>query len=386
MEWRHRLISDMRAVFSGPPERFEAEGEPWRGPRYLRPSRHLRDLLAVTEQLGSAVAANASIGGACDAATADAPSYHLKRLFAALADDTEMGWSLWESLKRRPRFFPDYYTGLVKAGEESGRLGDSFAALRAVLMDALDLRMRAIHYAAYIGVVWLVVITLTALIASYVLPTFNDILKDFGARMPALYLFWADAWSGIPRLAGALVLIPLAYLGARLLGGLARRFRIVGAVFGWLALRTPLLRSLFAQRNLAHAARVVETLLRARVPLDEALGAAAGLGINPIYGGALDRARQRVNAGEPLHEALAREKAVPASFRGFVSVGENAGRLPEALARLDHLYRRQVSRTERVVLDVVSPLGILAAGAVVLTVFLTLMLSITSMLDSLSSF
>jgi type II secretory pathway component PulF len=365
MGWRDRLSADVRTVIFGPPEERGGDGDhPWRGPIYLRRNRYWRDLQHVTNQIAAIVQVNASLPDGFDAATADAPSYPLKRLFAVMADDLDSGLSLYQSMARRDRFFPRFYVDLVRAGEETGRLAESMDAVRDIIRRTWDLRTRAGQYMAYIGTVWLALIFMSSFITLYLVPSFVDIMKDFAAAQP-------------PALVAVRAIGPLGplwvILAFALLVLLWRCFRYaldksetLAGIWGRLMLRVPLVRETVAKRNLAHAAFTVSRFLRARVPLDEALDTTAELALNPVYRRALLRVSDRVRAGSNFKDAIEAERVFPASFAGFASLGEDSGRLPESLDRIEHLYRRQVARTERILLDVLSPLGILAAGAFVL--------------------
>lgn len=383
MNWRENLSTDLRSFLFGPPEERGAGGRSaWRGPFYLRKNRRWRDLMMVTDQMMAIVFANASLPDGFDAATADAPTYPLKRMFAAMANDLDSGMTLHESAEWRSRFFPKFYVDMLRTGEETGRLNETFDSLRAILQRTWELRTRATQYGAYIGVVWLVLIVISFFIPTFIFPAFNDILKDFGSPQ-AGFLKYTEQYVIAGPLRAVFFFVLLLFLwkiGSLIVRHSAQASTLVGRV----ALALPLTRELVSKRNLAHAAFTIAKFLRARVPLNEALESAANLGLNTVYRRALIDVSDRVASGASFKAALESQRVFPESFIGFASMGESSGLLPEALERVEQLYRRQVARTERVLLDVLSPLGILAAGAFVLMFFSHVIVSLAGIADSLA--
>ncbi|MDX9971668.1 MAG: type II secretion system F family protein [FCB group bacterium] len=383
MNWRENLSIDVRSFLFGPPEERGAGGRSaWRGPFYLRQNRRWRDLIMVTDQMTAIVFANASLPDGFDAATADAPTYPMKRMFAAMANDLDSGMALHESAAWRSRFFPKFYVDMLRTGEETGRLNETFDSLRAILQRTWELRTRAVQYGAYIGLVWLVLIVISFLIPAYIIPIFKDMLKEFSTEPPAL-LAYAESYVIVGPLRSVFFFVLFLFLW-KIAALVVRHSAVASALVGRVALSFPLTRELVSKRNLAHAAFTLAKFLRARVPLNEALESAANLGLNAVYRRAFIRVSDRVASGASFKAALESERVFPESFIGFASMGETSGLLPEALERVEQLYRRQVARTERVLLDVVSPIGILAAGAFVLLFFSYVIVSLAGMADSIA--
>jgi type II secretory pathway component PulF len=146
----------------------------------------------------------------------------------------------------------------------------------------------------------------------------------------------------------------------------------------------PFFGTVFAQSSLAHAASILEKLLRAGYPLDEALASAAQSDIRPLFMRLLNRVRDRVRQGASFGEAVNREAGlVPASFRGMVALGESSGRLPNTLGRLAHLYQRRVVKVMHVTASIAFPIGILLAGCCVLMVYSSVFIAVAGIADTI---
>lgn len=407
MNWRKLLKTDLGALLWGLPEKESpaTRRRPLRltGPRYLvRQGRRWRDLRLLADHLLALTEANVPLAAGLDAASRNAPSFVFKAVLFNLSHDLDSGRTLAQSMRRNPRFFPDFYVDLVETGEETGNLVETLRALRDILVETTDFRYRLRAYASYIGLVWFALLALLSLIGAYIMPLFGDILKEFGVAPPATYVMVSHGMDVfqpvlhfVPaalREAGPKVVLPVLIVYFALLtvilwksgAAVARRSATARRYISLMLCHMPGLSGMVRKRILAHVAYALERFLSARVPLDDALELVATLSVSSLFAEPLKRAAANVRQGQSLKWALDREPLFPPSFRGFVSVGETSGLLGEALLRVAQLYRRQVRRTERVLLDVLSPVAIVAAGGIVLVTFSTLFMIIQVMADSLA--
>lgn len=331
----------------------------------------------------------------------------LEAIFLTLRDDLASGISLSEAMRRQNRFFPPFYADMVKAGEETGRLGDCLDQLGEETLHSLTLGKGLVSNFVYLGSVFAVQMTILTFLSLKVLPVFVDILQDFGGGAPGPMRLVITVVDGVfgssfnhrlllgehpkngawPIFLGQLLLVVLALmLLALVLTRLRRRFfstRSIAALF----LLVPGIRGMVIHRNLAIVSMVLDKLLRAGVPLDRALESAANTELNPLYKRSVLRVRDRVLQGESLGEAWNAEAGLgamaPASFRGLVMLGERSGMLPEAFGRLADFYGRMVEKRARILVDALMPLGVLALGGITLTVELAVFVTLTSLYDTL---
>ena len=357
--------------------------EPWAGPLYGRRRAWRRDLLAVTRQLAAIIRTNAPVTGGLEAAALDAPNRKLEDIFLALRDDIASGLSIEEAMRKRPRFFPRFYTDLVKVGEETGKLDETLSELVEDVLRTLSLQDVIMSYSLYIGAVLLVQCTIAVFLCVKVVPMFTGILADFGVPAPRSVRVlmavtnYLIAWKWLPLLLVACVALVVWRV-------LLKRRGMFSAAVGGLLVRIPLLRGIVTKKNLGHVALVLEKLVAAGVPLDVALEDAASLDINPIYRSALRRIKERVENGETLNGAMEEERNLPASFRGLISIGESSGLLPEAFGRIGRLYQREAAKTSKILLDVTAPAGVVALGCITLLVALSWFAIAVVLIDALA--
>ncbi|HYQ99662.1 MAG TPA: type II secretion system inner membrane protein GspF [Casimicrobiaceae bacterium] len=153
------------------------------------------------------------------------------------------------------------------------------------------------------------------------------------------------------RLRG-LGLFPTAIEAAGSAGGAADRTRLSAA-------------------SLALVTRLLATLVRSGMPLDQALAAVAEQADDPRAAKLFTGLRAQVGAGESLAVALSRfPRTFSDLYRGLVAVAGETGRLPEVLARLaDYLEARQALR-QRFTLALVYPALVTGIALAVIAVLL----------------
>ena len=410
MQWRDLLRLDLGALLAGrvivtqKEKKPEAEVEPDRSllavildattrvllsPALLlrRVRRTGRDLALahLTDQLARIVACNAPMVPALDALAYDAPSSRVLVPLLNLRDGLEQGLTLSMAMRGQPRSFPRYYCDLVQAGENTGSLHAVLADLALGLAETARAVGRVRAMVAYLVMVLVICGAITAFIGVKILPVFAEIAQDFGSDLPWTVkilvsvldqfswqseAFWVGLWF--------LVLVAAVVLWR------GRRHSAVVHFRTRVALALPFFRRVLIQTNLARASRILERLVAAGYPLDEALESTAEADINPIYTEALARMSDHVRHGNTLQQALELEgRLFPASFRGIVSVGESSGRLAQWLGRAAHFYDRQTHKIVHVALSTVFPVCIVAVGCGVMLVYSSVFLVMIRLIDGM---
>ena len=354
---------------------------------FRRVRRTGRDLALahLTDQLARIVACNAPLVPALDALAYDSPNSRILVALLNLRDGLEQGLTLSEAMRGQPRFFPRYYCDLVEAGENTGSLHAVLTDLALGLAEAAQAAGRVRAMLLYLVMVLVICGTITAFIAIKILPVFAEMAADFGFDLPwtvkklvsfvdlvlwQSQVVWVGAW--------ALVLVGAVFLWR------GRRHPTIVQVRTRVALALPFFRRVLIQTNLARASRILERLVAAGYPLDEALESTAEADINPIYTEALARMSDQVRHGKTLQQALEIEgRLFPASFRGIVSVGESSGRLAQWLGRAAHFYERRTHKMVHIAVSTVFPVCIVALGCGVMVVYSSVFLVMIGLIDGI---
>jgi len=289
-----------------------------------------------------------------EAVAAQAASGHHPGLvagFSAIRDGIARGQGFSDALAASGIALPAYVLQLCRAGEMTGRLGESLrdgvAQMEEAAASAAELR-NALVYPVILVIAGIAAVLLLFI---FVVPKFSRLL-DRADDLPLL------AW-GVLSL-GQWVNDHLMLLGA---AG-------VGAVLDWLA-----------EAEIGRWACVLAALVGKRVPVLIALELATEAIRFPQRRRRMAQVARRVRDGVPLSDALEDQDALTATGYNLVRVGERSGELAAMLASLGRLYDEAGRRRMKRFLALIEPLAILLIGSVIGVIILAVILAITSAND-----
>lgn len=352
-------------------------------------SRKRVNLISVTDQLARVIACNSPLVPAIAALMADAPNRRIWRVLRDLRFYVEQGFALSDAMRRLDWFFPQFYVDMVKAGEDAGSLYPCLCELSELLGDISTSRDSLRRCVAYFCLMLFAGGSIVTFLCLKVFPVFVQILADFGSPAPPVMrgvLRFADFMQY--RLWCVLLAISALVVFWRICRRIARKSTVyrqnLSPHLGRLLVRIPIVGSMVSQSNMAQVARVMAQLLKAGYTTDEALADAASSDIRPVFAHALLRVHKHVCQGESLSQAMKSERPmIPASFRAIVALGEQSGRVPEALERLAHFYQRRVLKRTQMAMGALFPLMIISLGCCVLTLSLAVYTTTTALIDAM---
>jgi len=126
---------------------------------------------------------------------------------------------------------------------------------------------------------------------------------------------------------------------------------------------------------LARFARTLALLIQTGIPIDRAIQ----LSGSTMHNGVLREqiaavGRGTVQQGASLAAGLRRQPQVPIFVANMVAVGEESGRLEDALTEVSRLYERELERGMKIMTALLEPALILVVGAIVgFIIFATLL-------------
>ena len=341
------------------------------GTRLFRPGRK-REVLEVTRAMAALLPAGMplvqALNAACNVAGAE-----LTDVLHAVRARVERGESLAVALSAYPTLFSSLYVGLVRAGERSGRLDETFQRLATQLERDDTLRSKllsAMIYPLLLAGVGSVAVTVLLL---FVLPRFADLLQGSGATLPRSTAMLLAAAGAARHYWFVLLLVPL---GIAALVYWMRTSEDGQRTAARLWLVIPGIRTLRQYSIAARFARVVSVLLAGGAPLLTALDEAAASITDPLAKEDTVRIRHRVREGTSLRHAVADSPYLPTLLAQLVGVGEEAGRLQEFLSKAADLFEERTERAAQRLATLAEPAMIVVFGVIVAFVALSLLQAI----------
>jgi type IV pilus assembly protein PilC len=292
----------------------------------------------------------------------------MQKLILSIKGDVEGGSSLAEALAKQPLYFDDLFVNLVEAGEQAGALEtllDKIATYKEKTEAIKKKIKKALTYPAAVLVVAFVV---TTILLIFVIPSFEDLFKGFGADLPTFTRMVIDL-SAFVRSQG---IILAAMLGAAIGSFLyfKKRSRAFRHFLDRVSLKVPIIGPIMQKASIARYARTLSTMFAAGVPLVEAMESVAGATGNIVFEQAVLTMRDEVATGQRLQQAMENTDLFPNMVIQMIAVGEESGSLDEMSAKVADFYEEEVDNAVDNLSALLEPmimaiLGVLVGGLVV---------------------
>ncbi len=320
----------------------------------------VKDVVILSRQLATLFEAQVSALRIFRLLGSESENHVLAKKLTEIADDLQAGSSISTALSKHPKVFSDFYVSMVKAGEESGKLDDTFQYLADYLDRTYELTSRvrgALIYPAFVVVTFVVVMIL---MFTMVIPKISGILVDSGVEIPVYTRV-------ILGLSNFLVEYGFIILGVVLIGGffLIRFIRTpVGkAAFDRFKLNIPYVSGLYRKLYLSRMADNMATMLGSGIPMVRALELTSNVINNSIYQGILTGSVEMVKGGKTLSESLSVDPdAIPGIMTQMMKVGEESGELGSILKTVAKFYSREVTTAVDSLVSLIEPLMIVLLG------------------------
>ena len=333
-----------------------------------------KDIMLFSRQLCTMLGSGIAVVQALDMVGHSNRKPKVKELILSIKADVESGTSLSKALGKHHLYFNDLYCSLVHAGEEAGVLEILLDKVATYLEKTEALKAKVKKALTYPAIVLIFAFVVTAILLIFVIPTFEDLFKGFGAELPALTQTVIDIskvfqeyWYLI--MFGPVVAI-VGFLEAR------KRSRTFYQWLDRMILQVPLIGDLVATSANARFARTLSTLFNGGVPLVDAMLSVAGATGNYVYEKAVLDMRDAVSIGQQLNFAMRQSNLFPDMVVQMVAIGEEAGSLGDMLARVADFYEAEVDQKVDTLTTMIEPILMAFLAGVVGTLVVSMYLPI----------
>jgi general secretion pathway protein F len=298
-----------------------------------------------------------------------------RRIVQRLLEKVRDGSSLAEAMAAEEQAFPSVCVSMVRAGEEGGALRVVLARVGDFLVRSEAIRQKVISSMIYPAALLVVATGSIVLILTFVLPQFESMFEDAGARLPAAtklvmgasQALRQDWWLMLLGLAiAAIVLQRMMKLSSMLV----LRDRIV--------LRLPILGSLVTRFEVGRFSRSLGVLLTNGVPAARALALAGATVNNRIFTEAIETLAARFKEGGGLAKSLEETGCFPNLAIQLVQIGDETGRLQDMLQEIADIYDQEVERALERLLALLVPGITIIMGVVVALIVAAVMTAMVS--------
>ena len=331
------------------------------------------DLTLWTRQLAELIKAGLPLERALNALAGEAQSPNARDLVASIRSEVNAGATFAKALEPHPREFSAVYRASIAAGEQSGELGLVLSRLASDLEAQNQLQSKVLQALLYPAIVSLIALFIVLFLLTYVVPQVAHVFTSSQHQLPLLTnvmltvsSFLLNEWWVL-----CLALASGMYASRQAL----KNERIKARFDAWLLL-TPIVGPLVRGYNAARFANTLATWVGAGVPILKALQSCCLILSNQAMKDDMLQALVMVREGAPLGLALGERGRMPGMLPMFARLGEQTGRLPEMLERAAEQLSSDVQRKALQLATILEPLLIVAMGAMVMLIVLSIMMPI----------
>ncbi|MCB1273658.1 MAG: type II secretion system F family protein [Leucobacter sp.] len=339
----------------------------------------LRDLAVASKQLAVMIRSGVSLLRALEIMGQQTEHAGLARAFGEVRREVGQGTALSVSLERQNDIFPPLMINLVQVGEAGGFLDEALDSIADNFETEMKLQQKIKGAMAYPIVVLGVAVLAVVAMLLFVVPTFENMFANLGSELPVPTLILiglsrsAVIW--VPAVAVIVLLIALWYTRHR-------KDDAVRRVVDTAKVKMPVFGQLFRKVAIARFSRNLAIMLRAGVPMLQAISLVSKVSGNWVIEQALADAENSVRQGRPFAQPLAQHEVFPPMVTQMVAVGEDSGSLDQMLTTISEFYDLEVETASDQLTSLIEPLLIVLVGGVIGSMVISLYLPVFSMITA----
>ncbi len=316
----------------------------------------------LSRQLAAFLRAGISILDALSLLARDCSNSTLRRTLDDIGERLQQGSPFAEALNAHPKVFPQAYRSMIRSAELTGSLDTVLDRLTIHLERDVEARRKIRSAMTYPAVIVVLALSVSTLLVTFVLPKFRVFFAAYDQELPlptrmllglsdVVHHWWWAILVVLGLVAGASVAVFRSERGREL------RDRAVA--------RIPVLGTALRYSVVERFARVLAAMLRAGVPLGEAVDVAAAATSNRPAVRALATARDRMLAGEGIVGPIAATGIFPAAAVQMMRVGEDTGSLDDQLDVVAGFYEKELDEKVKQLTTLMEPAVLIVMGGIV---------------------
>ncbi|PIQ66443.1 MAG: hypothetical protein COV96_01525 [Candidatus Zambryskibacteria bacterium CG11_big_fil_rev_8_21_14_0_20_42_18] len=356
-----------------------ANKEPWYSRIHFGSGISNKDVVILSRQMATLFEAQVSALKIFTLLSAEVENIPLRKSLVQIADDIQGGSPISKALAKHPAIFSDFYVNMVKSGEETGKLNDTFNHLADYLDRNYEVVSKAKNALIYPAFVITVFVAVMVLMFTVIIPKISLIILDSGQPIPfyTQIVFSVSNFFVNYSIALLVALIVLAFFVVRYTQ--TREGRSALARF---KLSVPYVGDLYKKLYLSIIADNMSTMVLSGIPMLNALQVTADVVGNEVYKELLEESILAVKGGSPLSQSLSQYEEIPSMLVQMMRVGEESGELGSILGTMAHFYQREVVNAVDTLVSLIEPIMIVLLGLGVGTLLASVLIPIYDIANS----
>ncbi|PKI90261.1 type II secretion system F family protein [Actinomycetales bacterium SN12] len=340
----------------------------------------LDDLAVLTNQLAGLINAGLPLLRALTVLIEQTENKKLVSALTAVHSDIEGGKAFSAALRVHADVFPPLMVNLVRVGETGGFLGGALESIAASYRSDVELQQKIKSAMTYPIIVLIIALLGVTAMLTFIVPIFEKMFAGMGGELPLPTQILVTLSRNM------LWILPL--MAVLIIGGAVWHQRVKDTdafrgVVDPIKLKLPIFGALVTKIAVARFARNLSMMLKAGVPLLQALEIVGKAANNRAIELALVDVATSISQGRSFSLPLANADVFPPLVAQMVSVGEEAGTLPSMLESIAEYYETEVNTASEQLTSMIEPILITLLGVIIGGMVVALYMPMFSLYDQL---
>lgn len=320
-----------------------------------------KDLVILSRQLATLFGAQVSALKVFQLLGSETENKKLGRVLLDVTTQIQGGNSIASSLQKHGDVFSDFYVSMVRTGEESGRLDETFEFLADYLDRSYKVVSKAKNALVYPAFVIFTFFTVMLLMFTVVIPKISAILTESGQDIPS----YTKVVLGISNFLTTPIVWAVSLPILVVAGWLFVRWVKTpegSHTFDSIKLKVPYVGHLYRMLYLSRLSDNMNTTLLSGIPMIKSLELTRDVIDNNVFKRAINQTIAEVKGGSSVSASFARYPEFPNVLVQMIRVGEETGNLGKILKTLSDFYEREMRQAVDTLVGLIEPIMIILLG------------------------
>lgn len=306
----------------------------------------------------------------------------MRKLLQQILDAVENGSPLWRAMEAQ-NFFSLHALALIRIGEEAGNLAQNVEYLAQQEEKDHELKSKVKMAMIYPTIVMMIMFVIVIGLGWFVLPNLIGVLYSLNVELPfitRMVILFTNMFTQY----GAIV-VPSS-IGFFIFMIILAKYTPLRGAFQWVMFRIPGIGALATDATIARFGVILGGLLKAGVPVIEAMQSLVE--VTPIvsYRKLYTRLLERISIGDSFSKSFGTikgsQKLLPPSVQQLVITGEKSGALADIMLKIADIYDKKASETAQKLPVILEPMLLLVIGGLVGTIAFAIIVPIYSIVGN----
>lgn len=336
-----------------------AEKSSWLESLGIRQGVPTKDVVILSKQMATLFEAQVSPLKIFTLLASEVENPTLHKSLEQIVSDLQGGSTISKALGKHPAIFSDFYVNMVKSGEETGKLNETFNYLADHLDRNYEVVSKVKNALIYPAFVITVFIAVMILMFTVIIPKISLIILESGQDVPIYTQIVFDISNLFVNYGFMFVVAVIvgAYFILRYLHTPTGR-----AAWARFKLDVPYFGELYKKLYLSLIADNMNTMVLSGIPMVKALEVTSAVVGNDVYKGILEETLSAVKGGKSLSQSFSQYPEIPSILVQMVKVGEETGELGSIFRTMARFYQRDVINTVDTLVSLIEPVMIVVLG------------------------